>query len=99
MLLLTFYGFMLWRKAPASSDPANAIYQRFCRKLAHIGIVRQPNEGPADFAQRAAILRPDLASNTASINALYIALRYAPNPDVADLRRFKQQVNTFRPIK
>lgn len=96
-LLLAFSGFMLWRRAPAGADPAAVLYRRFCRKLARTGIVRQPNEGPADFAQRTARLRPDLALSAASISELYIALRYAPHPDASDLRQLGKRVKAFRP--
>jgi len=95
-LLLAFSGFMLWRRVPVGADPAAAIYQRFCRKLARTGIVRQPNEGPADFAKRTAMLRPDLALGVASISELYIALRYAPHPNAADLRQIGKRVKAFR---
>jgi hypothetical protein len=96
-LLLAFSGFMLWRRVPVGADPAAVIYQRFCRKLARTGIVRQPNEGPTDFAQRTAMLRPDLALSAASISALYIALRYAPHPNASDLRQLGKRVRAFRP--
>jgi hypothetical protein len=96
-LLLAFSGFMLWRLAPNGADPAAVIYQRFCRKLARIGIIRQPNEGPADFAKRTAMLRPDLASGAASIGKLYIKLRYAPHPNASALRQFGKRVRAFRP--
>jgi hypothetical protein len=96
-LLLALSGFMLWRRTPAGADPATVIYQRFCRKLARIGIIRQPNEGPADFAKRTAMLRPDLALSAASISALYVALRYAPHPNASNLHQFDKRVRDFRP--
>jgi hypothetical protein len=100
-LLLAFSGFMLWRRAPVGADPVAVIYQRFCHKMARAGIVRKPSEGPADFARRAAKLRPNLASSTALISELYIALRYAPRPSTSDLRLFKKRVSAFKtqPIK
>ncbi|MDO9064699.1 MAG: DUF4129 domain-containing protein, partial [Sulfuricella sp.] len=96
-LLLAFSGFMLWRRVPVGADPAAAIYQRFCRKLARAGIVRQPNEGPTDFAKRITRSRPDLALSAASISELYIALRYAPQPNASDLRQLGERVKAFRP--
>ena len=96
-LLLAFSGFMLWRRAPADADPTADAYRRFCRKLARIGIDRRPNEGPADFARRTAMLRPDLASSVASFSELYIALRYAPHPNAADLRQLRERARAFRP--
>jgi len=95
-LLLAFSGFMLWRRAPVGTDPAAVIYQRFCRKLARIGIARQPNEGPADFAKRTAKSRPDLALSAAAISELYIALRYAPHPNASDLRQLGKRVRAFQ---
>ena len=96
-LLLGFSGFMLWRRSPVGADPAAGIYQRFCRKMARIGIVRQPNEGPADFTKRTGMLRPDLASDSAAIGKLYIALRYAPYPNASALRQLGKRVGAFRP--
>ena len=96
-LLLAFSGFMLWRHTPLDADPAAAIYQRFCRKLARAGVVRQPNEGPADFAQRTAILRPDLAVSATTISELYISLRYAPHPNASALRQLRRQIRDFMP--
>jgi transglutaminase-like putative cysteine protease len=96
-LLLAFSIFMLWQRVPMGADPATVIYRRFCRKLALTGIVRQTNEGPAAFAKRTAMLRPDLALSTASISALYIALRYAPRPNTSILRQLEKQVRAFRP--
>ncbi len=95
-LLLAFSGFMLWRRAPVGADPASAIYRRLCRKLARAGIVRQPSEGPMDFATRVATMRPDLATQIAEISDLYVVLRYRPDAQPGSLRRLKKQVGAFR---
>ncbi len=95
-LLLAFSGFMLWRRAPVEADPTAAIYRRFCRKLARAGIVRQPSEGPMDFATRVAAMRPDLATQVAEISDLYIVLRYRPDAQPGSLRHLKKQVDAFR---
>jgi hypothetical protein len=68
----------------------------FACLLARTGIVRQPNEDPADFAKYTVMLRPDLALSAASISALYIALRYAPHPKGSDLRQFGKRVSAFQ---
>jgi len=71
-------------------------YARFCARLGQAGIVRDPAEGPLDFAARAKTLRPDLAPHIEAITRLYVALRYGAQGKaewVGDLsslvRRFK----------
>ncbi len=79
-----------------AADPAQQLYLTFCRRLAAVDVARQPDEGPADFAARAARLRPDLATDIAAITQRYIALRYgaADDKQLTDLRH---RTRAFRP--
>jgi len=86
---------MLLRRS-GRRDPAVALYQRYCNKLARARIVRRPSEGALDFALRVARLRPDLATQTNLITALYCALRYSPTPPAHALRQLRQFVQAFR---
>jgi len=61
-------------------DPVLRAYLRFCRKLARSGVQRRPDEGPLDFAGRAAAALPDVARDIAGISQQYIELRYGPSP-------------------
>lgn len=85
----------LTRRTP-KRDPALLAYQRFCRKLACVGISRAPAEGPAAFAQRAAALRPDLQPALEGITGLYLQLRYAHAPG-AELRSLRREIARFQP--
>ncbi len=86
---------MLTRRAPRR-DPVLLAYERFCRRLARLGIHRGAAEGPTAFAERAASLRPDLRSAVDEVTALYLQLRYARNPE-APLRSLRKRVARFRP--
>ncbi len=92
---LLFAAYMLLRRG-GRRDPIVALYQRFCDKLARARIVRQPSEGPLDFAARVARLRPELAPQTNLITVLYCALRYSPAPPAQALRQLRQFVQAFR---
>lgn len=94
-VLLGIAVLMLWPREPAG-DPATALYQRFCGKLARIGLARHGEEGPLDYMRRIAAVRPDLAEPVEAISALYIALRYRPNPAQTDLLRLKERVRAFK---
>ncbi|MBI4987284.1 MAG: DUF3488 domain-containing transglutaminase family protein [Rhodocyclales bacterium] len=57
-------------------DPTVRAWNRLSRKLARIGLARRDWEGPADYAHRVALARPELTQPMAAIAALYIDLRY-----------------------
>ncbi len=76
-LMLSGIAFwMLWRTSRRASDPVVAVYENFCAKLAHRGILRAPGEGPLDYADRASHSRPELARQIRLITRLYVTLRY-----------------------
>ena len=95
VLLLAIALWMLWHVPRRGVDPVQAAYARFCARLARRGLVRAPNEGPADFAQRAAEARPDLAEAIGRITDLYVRLRYGPEP--AGVEMLRRAVREFRP--
>lgn len=71
-------------------------YDRFCRKLAQLGLARQPHEGPEDYARRIVSLRPELGPKVLPVTELYIALRYGNDHRPESLRRFRRLVREFR---
>jgi len=94
-------GFHLLRQTRVKPDPISRHYARFCRKLARLGIERQPGEGPHAFARRALAHpklagRPELRQAIEQITRLYVALRYgrAANSHIADMER---AIRRFRP--
>ncbi|MCW5622962.1 MAG: DUF3488 domain-containing transglutaminase family protein, partial [Burkholderiales bacterium] len=81
---------------PRQHDPVQRAYRRFCAKLARIGCVRQPHEGPIDFAQRVARLHPPLAEPVQHITDVYVRLRYAA-PAASTATELRALVRGFEP--
>lgn len=92
LLLLLLAGLLLRQPNP---DPALACYQRFCRKLARMGLYRATHEGPLDFAERASRLHPELATNMHAITELYVAIRYGNHDGGSVLSELKARVRRF----
>ena len=93
-LLVIYFGWMQLRTRP-HADQVKALYERFCRKAARLGVRRDPWEGPADFSRRAALLLPDQSERIRQISNIYIALRYAPKSTGVALDRFVREVRAF----
>ena len=77
------------------ADRVKALYERFCRKAARLGVLPDPWEGPSDFSRRAALLLPDQSERIRQISNTYIALRYAPEPASIVLDKFTKEVRAF----
>ncbi len=84
-------GLMFWSfRRLVRPDPVQTAWTAFCAKLGARGLARAPQEGPRDYAERAAGSLPTAADAIRAIGALYIALRYgaaAPEEQVTELRR------------
>ncbi|HEX3619482.1 MAG TPA: DUF3488 and DUF4129 domain-containing transglutaminase family protein [Candidatus Udaeobacter sp.] len=93
-LLIIYAGWMQLRTRPRA-DRVQALYERFCRKLARIGVQRDPWEGPSDFAKRAAQSFPNASEYVRQITETYIALRYAPGAAAISLDKFAKTINAF----
>jgi hypothetical protein len=88
--VLALISLGILRRRPRQTDPVLRLYQQFCDKLAKAGVVRHPDEGPADFSRRAAEERPELAEAVNAISERYIRLRYtreAASGAIEELRR------------
>ncbi|HEY6095550.1 MAG TPA: DUF3488 and transglutaminase-like domain-containing protein [Gallionellaceae bacterium] len=96
MLVGLFALFMLRRLYVQRHDPAQMLYLRFCRKLAHAGLQRAAHEGPQDFANRAALARPQWAPAIRDITARYLALRYEDRTGADELRALRRAVAAFK---
>ena len=97
-LLLLMAMLAIPRMTRTKADPASRLFARFCRRLQRLGIVRGNAEGPADFAIRAATLRPDLADPIQRISQLYLAQRYG-RAEAEGLAELERLVAAFRPRK
>jgi transglutaminase-like putative cysteine protease len=93
--LLLIAALMLGRRT--GPDPARALYDRFCAKLARAGLTRRSSEGPRDYAERCATARPDLEPEVLAITDLYVRLRYGRLQGPGPLHLLKDRVRRFRP--
>jgi len=93
-VLFMYAGWMRLRARPRA-DRIQMLYERFCHKLARVGVQRDPWEGPSDFAIRAAKLLPNESKRLRRITETYIGLRYALGPAAANVHDFAKEVNAF----
>jgi transglutaminase-like putative cysteine protease len=77
-------------------DPVQRAWRAFCRKLAARGVERAPNEGPRDYATRAARALPAARRSILRIGAQYIALRYGAHASAAAVERLRRLVRELR---
>jgi hypothetical protein len=68
--------YFLVRQKPPPKDWMLLLYRELCEVLARRGIVRLSNEGPQDFARRAAKALPENAPELMKVFELFIASRY-----------------------
>ena len=95
--LLAIYFAWMQLRSRSRVDRVKALYEYFCRKIARLGVSRDPFEGPLDFARRAAQSLPNESNRIRQIADTYILLRYAPQTPPGMLDRFAKEVNGFGP--
>ncbi len=95
-LIGVFTLIMLYRLTRRDTDAAQRLYLQFCRKLEKVGVRRDAHEGPQDFAARAAVLKPQVATDIVDITSLYVALRYQAQDDAYTLQALQHKVRAFK---
>jgi len=87
-------GALLRRSGP--TDPVIALYARLHRRLRRRGLIREPAEGPRDFALRASTELPGSADTIGRVTDGYVRLRYGgrrmPPDEVKRLREALRRV-------
>ncbi|NEV61438.1 transglutaminase TgpA family protein [Thiorhodococcus minor] len=78
-------------------DALDALYARFCRKLARAGLPKHHHEGPRDYGRRVTAERPDLAGPVGRFLALYIPSRYSASASPQNLEQLRAQLRDFAP--
>ncbi len=96
-VILLSVAFSLMSKGRHKRPQVVQAYERFCQRLARIGINRTPQEGPLDYARRASRERPDLSAPISRITSCYIQLRYGPDNNTSQLHHLQQEVRAFHP--
>lgn len=99
--LISLFAFLisirLFKTPVPKKDDVQRCYLEFCAKLAGVGLVRKPGQGPVAFARKAGYLRRDLQENIYAITDLYVRLRYGRGGDEHALKHFKDKVKRFNP--
>jgi transglutaminase-like putative cysteine protease len=93
--LLAIYFAWMQLQTRSRADRVKALYEYFCRKIARLGVKRNPCEGPLDFARRAAESLPNESNRIRKITDTYILLRYGLKPAPGMLQMFTKEVNAF----
>lgn len=96
LALAALLGF---RPRPRTRDPVLAAWHRVCARLARAGVARRVNEGPRDYAERAAAALPEQAPQIRALSLRFAALRYAPGTSDADAPAFAREARAFRPAR
>lgn len=97
-LLLLLQSWVLFHRKRLV-DPSLLWYQKFCKRLARVGIHRQESEGPYRFAQRVCSLRPDLQTGVMMVTNTYIDIVYAGNSGENNQQKLAKAVRLFKPLK
>lgn len=93
-LIFVWIAWTTLRQKSVSKNKVQRVYQTFCGKLARFDIIKRPHEGPEDFAIRAQHALPEYQQQIASINHLYLHVRYRGDTIAED---FFQAVKQFDP--
>jgi hypothetical protein len=72
-------------------------YRELCQRTAKVTRPRRAEEGPLEYARRAAELRPDLAAELELLFDTYARLRYDEQANESAERAFFDAVRRFRP--
>lgn len=91
--------YLAWTyRSEGRKDNASRYFHQFCRKLTRASVApRRPNEGPSDFARRAAESIPDASDTIEEITDAYVKARYERDENGRELERLKQLVRNFKP--
>jgi len=96
MAVTAIVAWFLLRQRYPKTEEAVRLYTQFCHKFRPVALIRLPNEGAADFAQRASAALPRYAEQIQVITALYLALRYGKNPPPQLLKQLESAVKQFK---
>ncbi|MGA7295942.1 MAG: DUF3488 and transglutaminase-like domain-containing protein [Rhodanobacteraceae bacterium] len=92
--LLLALATLLTLRRRRERDPLLESQRRLERKLARLGLERQPSEGPGDFMQRARRALPAHARQLDMLSKRYMFLRYARHsPTAGDVAAYRRLVN------
>ena len=97
-LVMGLYVIATRQRAPRP-DPVQRAYRDFCRKLARVGLVRAPQEGPLAYSERGSQLLPQHAEAIHAITALYLRLRYGDHEDPGLRAELVRHIDSFHRLR
>jgi transglutaminase-like putative cysteine protease len=83
-------AYLGWQYRPRKHDPIATLYTKLCTKLARAKLPRELHEGPVDYLQRVANVRPQSAEHLHEICGVYVDLRYGPAPQLGEVKRLRE---------
>lgn len=95
-LVVSIQAWLLFRRKRIP-NPAIRQYQKYCLRLARIGISRSLSEGPSNYARRVIQLRPDLHDRVMSVTEAYVAILYAGVTHTDQQKKLVRAVKVFSP--
>ena len=95
-LVIVILILLLLRSKRKKTDIVLMIYQRFCRKLQPLGLIRETGEGAIAFANRAKQILPKQTQAIDDITAYFLKLHYGKQPNREDITRFAKAVTMFK---
>jgi hypothetical protein len=95
-LIMLAISWGLLRSAVRKLDRLETAYRKFQRKLARVGILHEPHEGPLDFGRRAAAAMPEKARSVMDITTLYAHLRYGNTQTPDNIKTLEKEIREFK---
>lgn len=95
-IFIIVFMLLLLRAKRKKTDMVLILYQRFCRKLQPLGLVRDTGEGAINFGERAKSKLPKQSAAIDDITAHFLKLRYGKPAHRDDLARFAKAVTLFK---
>lgn len=95
LLLLSYFGLLMFIRSPKNISAEKRLYLRFLKKMARRGLPRKPGETPSAYAQRAVLLYPQWKSAILLITQLYSHIAY--RGELKATKHLAREVNQFPP--
>jgi transglutaminase-like putative cysteine protease/uncharacterized protein (DUF58 family) len=94
VMLLSLLVLLFWlRRAAPARDPWHRLWLRLCSHLERHGApARKPSEGPLNYAERVAQVKPQLATQVRTLARQYAEIRYGAGTTSGDLRAFENEL-------
>ncbi len=95
-LITAILSLFLLHQKPKQIDRNLIIYNRFLKKLAKAGLIRNTGEGARDFAERIKPKLPEHAASIEQITRAFIQQRYGVKPSENGLNQLERLVSLFK---